>query len=65
MNLPDDFLKHALDCERLAKFTRDPESRATWNRMAERWRRCASIFSEESVAARNRSRKREQKTAAA
>ena len=26
MNPPDEFLKHAADCEQMAKFTRDPES---------------------------------------
>jgi len=26
----------------MARFTRDPESRATWNQLAERWLRCAA-----------------------
>ena len=30
MKPPDEFLKHAADCEQMAKFTRDPESMATW-----------------------------------
>jgi hypothetical protein len=51
MNPPDEFLKHAADCEQMAKFTRDPESMATWNRMAERWRRCAEIFISQNSAA--------------
>ncbi len=51
MNPPDEFLKHAADCEQMAKFARDPESKATWNRMAERWRRCAEKFTTESLAA--------------
>jgi hypothetical protein len=53
MNPPDEFLKHATDCEQMAKFTRDPESKATWNRMAERWRRCAEHFTSQSLAARH------------
>jgi hypothetical protein len=35
----------------MAKFTRDPQSKATWKRMAERWRRCAEKFTSESLAA--------------
>jgi hypothetical protein len=53
MNPPDEFLKHAADCEQMAKFTRDPESMATWNRMAERWRRCAEIFTSQNSGARH------------
>jgi hypothetical protein len=53
MNPSDEFLKHAADCEQMAKFARDPESKATWNRMAERWRRCAEKFTTESLAARH------------
>ena len=53
MNPSDEFLKHAADCEQMAKFARDPKSKATWNRMAERWRRCAEKFTTESLAARH------------
>jgi hypothetical protein len=35
----------------MARFTRDPDSRITWNRMAERWRQCASKIERESKAA--------------
>jgi hypothetical protein len=51
MNPPDEFLKHAADCEQMAKFARDPESKATWNRMAVRWRQCAEKFTSESFMA--------------
>jgi len=51
MTLTDKFLKHAADCEQMAKFTRDPASKATWNQMAERWLRCAERFKTESLAA--------------
>ncbi len=44
MNPSEEFLRHAADCEKMAKFTRDPESRATWTRMAERWLDCAERF---------------------
>ena len=49
----DEFLKHADECERMAKFTRDHESMATWNRMAERWRRCAEKFTSQELAVRH------------
>jgi hypothetical protein len=51
MNPPDEFLKHAAECEQMAKFVRDPASKATWNRMADRWRRCAEKFTSDSLAA--------------
>src|SRR5262245_20855438 len=51
MNPPDEFLKHAADCEQMAKFARDPQGKATWKRMAERWHRCAEKFTSESLAA--------------
>jgi hypothetical protein len=44
MNPSEEFLKHAADCQKMAKFTRDPQSRATWNRMAQRWMDCAERF---------------------
>jgi hypothetical protein len=28
----------------MAKFTRDPQSKETWNRMAQRWTECAERF---------------------
>jgi hypothetical protein len=51
MNPSEEFLRHAADCQRMAKFTRDPLSRATWNRMAERWVSCAERFNNEMQAA--------------
>jgi hypothetical protein len=42
MHAPDVFLNRAAECERMAKFTGDPASKATWRRMAERWQRCAA-----------------------
>jgi hypothetical protein len=52
MNPPEEFLRHAADCQRMAKFTRDPASKATWSRMAERWLRCAEVFKSQREAAR-------------
>ncbi len=52
MNPSEEFLRHAADCQRMAKFTRDPASKATWNRMAERWLHCAQVFDRQLAAAR-------------
>jgi hypothetical protein len=43
MHVPDVFLNRAAECERMAEFTGDPGSKATWERMAERWYRCAKV----------------------
>jgi hypothetical protein len=52
MNPPDEvFLKRAAECERMAELTRDPQSRFTWRRMAERWHRCAKVAANASSAA--------------
>ena len=51
MDPSEEFLKHAADCQKMAKFTRDPESKATWNRMAERWIHCAERFDKQVLAA--------------
>lgn len=58
MNPSEEFLRHAADCQRMAKFARDPASKATWNRMAERWLRCAETFNRQSAAARPPTRHR-------
>ena len=52
MNPSEEFLRHAADCQRMAKFTRDPTSKVTWTRMAERWIRCAEVFKSQRAAAR-------------
>ena len=54
MNPPEEFLKHAAECELMAKFTRDPKNKAAWSRMAERWLRCAELFTSQSLAAHSR-----------
>ena len=51
INPSEEFLRHAADCQQMAKFTRDPASKATWSRMAERWLRCAERSNSPSVAA--------------
>jgi hypothetical protein len=44
MAASEKFLRFAAECEVMAKFTRNPESRATWTRLAERWIRCAELI---------------------
>ncbi len=39
----EEFLRHAAECEHMARFSRDPQSRAVWHGMAERWNRCAEL----------------------
>jgi hypothetical protein len=43
MNTSDRFLRFAAECEVMAKFSRTPENKAVWNRLAERWIRCAKL----------------------
>jgi hypothetical protein len=50
INPTDEFRRHAADCERMAKFTRDPQSKETWNRMAQRWTECAERFQHDREA---------------
>jgi len=52
MHPPDEFLKHAAECKATAKFARDPQSKATWNQMADRWARCAELASRQISEAR-------------
>jgi hypothetical protein len=64
MNPSEEFLRHAADCQQMAKFTRDPASKATWSRMAERWLSCAERFKSQSVAAQRNPAKRHRRPAA-
>jgi hypothetical protein len=43
MVLAQQFRRHAGECRRAARDTHDPESKATWNELAERWDRCAKL----------------------
>jgi hypothetical protein len=39
----EEFIRHAAECESMAKFSHDPENKKIWRRMAERWIRCAEL----------------------
>jgi hypothetical protein len=41
MDPVEEFRRHAAECQRMARQTVNAENSATWNRMAERWLRCA------------------------
>jgi hypothetical protein len=57
MHPSDEFQKRAAECMQMVSLSRDPESRAMWNRMAARWRRCAETYEVQSLAARDQSPK--------
>ena len=54
INPADEFLKHAAECQQMAKATRNPANKGTWNRMAERWLQCAERAKNQKVATRAR-----------
>jgi hypothetical protein len=54
MDTPAQFRKHAADCETMAKVSRDPETKAVWKRMADRWLVCARLADEEDESQRRR-----------
>jgi hypothetical protein len=49
MDAPAEFRKHGADCEKMAKVSKDPETKATWKRMAERWLLCAKLAEDEPL----------------
>jgi hypothetical protein len=62
----DEFIRHAAECESIAKSSRDPENKKVWRRMAERWIRCAELAQKQDSLPQGRSkRKLDQKQALA
>jgi hypothetical protein len=53
MTLSEEYRTYAAECERMVKYTRDPEDGAIWKRMAARWQRVAEL--EEKHSAREHS----------
>ena len=51
MNPSEKFRKFAAECQAMVKFARSPESKATWDRLAARWTRCAELAERHSSAA--------------
>jgi hypothetical protein len=44
MDLIEEFNSYKQECQRMAKLARDPDSKATWTSMAERWERLAEQY---------------------
>ena len=55
MNPSEEFRRFAGECRAMAKFTRSPESKAAWGRLAARWVRLAEL-NEKSFSKRRRQR---------
>ena len=47
MDTAAEFRKHAADCNKMAKVSRDIETKGAWQRMAERWLLCAKLAEED------------------
>jgi hypothetical protein len=52
MDTVAEYRKHATACANMAKETGDPESRAAWKHMSERWLACAKLEDDRNSAAR-------------
>jgi hypothetical protein len=63
MDTPAEFRKHAADCEIMARVSRDPETKAAWKRMAERWVLCANLAEDKDLVLRRRAEERAIKAA--
>jgi hypothetical protein len=52
MDTAAEFRKHAANCDKMAKVSKDRETKAIWSRMGERWLLCAKLAQddEQSVA---------------
>jgi hypothetical protein len=49
MDTPAEFRKHAADCKKMAQVSNDPDTKAVWKRMAERWLLCAKLAEDQDV----------------
>ena len=47
MDTAAEFRKYAANCNKTAKVSKDPEAKATWRRMEERWLLCAKLADED------------------
>jgi ferric-dicitrate binding protein FerR (iron transport regulator) len=54
----DEFIRHAAECESIAKSSRDPENKKVWRRMAERWTRCAELAQKQEPLPQSRSKRK-------
>jgi hypothetical protein len=49
INPSEEFLKHAAECKRMARFAHGSKDKAAWTRMAERWQQCAEWFDSQTL----------------
>jgi hypothetical protein len=52
------FRKHAEECRQMARVAPNADARATWQRLADRWLRCAELEQEAVALAERASRRR-------
>jgi hypothetical protein len=51
MDTPAEFRKYAANCKKMSRVSSDPESKALWRRMEERWLLCAKLADEDEQSA--------------
>jgi hypothetical protein len=56
MDTPAEFRKYATNCKKMSKVSEDPEVKALWHRMAERWLLCAKLAEEDEQSSSSTSR---------
>jgi hypothetical protein len=61
MILAEEFMRHSVECEQMAKFARDRENRDVWSRMAERWIRCAELARRLEPSTQDKARRKQQR----
>jgi hypothetical protein len=55
----EEFIRYAAECESMAHFSRDPENKKLWRRMAERWIRCAELAQNQDPFSQGRRKRKE------
>jgi hypothetical protein len=61
MHAADRFLKFATECQMMAQLASQTENKRVWNRLAERWRRCAKLIEQLDTDLRSSEVRRRQK----
>jgi hypothetical protein len=51
MDTAAEFRKYAANCKNMSKVSRDPEAKALWRRMEERWLLCAKLAEDDEQSA--------------
>ena len=64
MHTADRFLKFATECRVMAQLAPQQENKRVWNRLAERWNRCAKLSEQLDTDLRSSERSRRRKLTA-